>query len=639
MIVKPRVVVFGAGVAGLTAGSELVQRGFEVHIVERLAQVGGRAASQIAEATPNRAVLEELGVASLAPLPGEHGFRFFPSFYKHLTDTMERIPLAEPVAPAEGAARRALSAADNLVPAGVAAMGFHGAEEMVIIERRAPRSITAVLRLVRALREQGHFTLRDIAQYELKIFELMTSCDERRCAALEPVSWWDFVHGVGSDAGPITYSPAFDRYIETGPKLLVAMSAREGAAKAQGEVLVQMLLDQLSLDPVTDRVMNGPTNRQWIDPWRAHLEREGVRFHRGELGGFALGGEGPAPTFLGAAPPDLPAPADVRYYVLALAIEDAQRVLFGTATGTGSPALIARDATENADAPLAALANLSKATAWMSGVQLYLRDDVEIARGHIGLPDSPWGISLISQGQFWGPDFVTRHGQGVIRTILSIDIGDFDVPGLASPPAKLCTKEQFVQEVWNQIAAGLRSPRFAMPPWPVLAEPPRMLIAHHVDANLDFSTSPITNRTPMFINPPGSWPSRPGPLAGGYRVRADKLLIAGEYTQTHTGLPCMESANESARHAVNAILDDLERKTEPARQRHYERCAVWPLAAREPDDLAVFKELDRKLFARGVPHASQVLGWQKLLRTLPEDPGIHALELMLKTLSPLLGAL
>ena len=111
---------------------------------------------------------------------------------------------------------------------------------------------------------------------------------QRRIAELEPISWWDFVHGAGSSAGPITYSPTFDRYIETGPKLLVAMSAREGAAKAQGEVLVQMLLDQLSLDPVTDRVMNGPTNQQWLDPWRAFLEREGVRFHRGDLGGFTL---------------------------------------------------------------------------------------------------------------------------------------------------------------------------------------------------------------------------------------------------------------------------------------------------------------------------------------------------------------
>ena len=25
-------------------------------------------------------------------LPGEHGFRFFPNFYRHITDTLRRIP-------------------------------------------------------------------------------------------------------------------------------------------------------------------------------------------------------------------------------------------------------------------------------------------------------------------------------------------------------------------------------------------------------------------------------------------------------------------------------------------------------------------------------------------------------------------
>jgi hypothetical protein len=29
-------------------------------------------------------------------LPGEHGFRFFPRFYRHVTDTMSRIPSATP---------------------------------------------------------------------------------------------------------------------------------------------------------------------------------------------------------------------------------------------------------------------------------------------------------------------------------------------------------------------------------------------------------------------------------------------------------------------------------------------------------------------------------------------------------------
>ena len=32
------------------------------------------------------------GTDGRADLPGEHGFRFFPGFYKHLPDTMRRIP-------------------------------------------------------------------------------------------------------------------------------------------------------------------------------------------------------------------------------------------------------------------------------------------------------------------------------------------------------------------------------------------------------------------------------------------------------------------------------------------------------------------------------------------------------------------
>ena len=34
------------------------------------------------------------GTGGRRDLPGEHGFRFFPGFYKHVTDTMRRIPLA-----------------------------------------------------------------------------------------------------------------------------------------------------------------------------------------------------------------------------------------------------------------------------------------------------------------------------------------------------------------------------------------------------------------------------------------------------------------------------------------------------------------------------------------------------------------
>src|SRR6478735_7653169 len=80
---RQKVVVVGAGVGGLTAAHELIERGFEVHVYERRSIGGGKAAS--VRVGPN-------GVTGPDGLPGEHGFRFFPSWYRHLPDTMKRIP-------------------------------------------------------------------------------------------------------------------------------------------------------------------------------------------------------------------------------------------------------------------------------------------------------------------------------------------------------------------------------------------------------------------------------------------------------------------------------------------------------------------------------------------------------------------
>ena len=70
------VAVLGGGVGGLSAAHELAERGFSVTVYEKRALPGGKARSY---PTPSG-------------LPAEHGFRFFPAFYRHLPDTMARIP-------------------------------------------------------------------------------------------------------------------------------------------------------------------------------------------------------------------------------------------------------------------------------------------------------------------------------------------------------------------------------------------------------------------------------------------------------------------------------------------------------------------------------------------------------------------
>src|SRR5690606_31065782 len=82
---KKKVIIAGGGIAGMSAAHELIERGFDVEIYEKnRIYAGGKARSVNVPGTnkPN----------SNLYLPGEHGFRFFPGFYKHIIDTLERIP-------------------------------------------------------------------------------------------------------------------------------------------------------------------------------------------------------------------------------------------------------------------------------------------------------------------------------------------------------------------------------------------------------------------------------------------------------------------------------------------------------------------------------------------------------------------
>jgi hypothetical protein len=138
--------------------------------------------------------------------------------------------------------------------------------------------------------------------------------------------------------------------------------------------------------------------------------------------------------------------------------------------------------------------------------------------------------------------------------------------------------------------------------------------------------------------------SRPNALwrhrEGGYVVHFDRLVFAGTHMQTFTRLTTMEAANESARHAVNAILDHLvatykkpiveealtpspsgglppiqpllplalpgsaSKKAEPHNHPtpFGEYCDVWNPEENEFPELELFKEIDAKLVARMTSH-------------------------------------
>src|SRR3954452_17795433 len=244
------VAVLGGGVGGLSAAHELAERGFAVTVYEKRGRPGGKARSY---PTPDG-------------LPAEHGFRFFPGFYRQLPDTMSRIPSGT------GSARDRLVGAEQILFARAA-----GANEL-LAPAHAPESLADLAGLARFVFEaatQLGVPAVDVAWLLERLFTLLSSCDERRVGQWDLESWWSYVQ---ADAR----SEPFRRYLADGlTRTLVAARASEMSARTGGLILVQLLLDLSRAGARADRVLDAPTSEAWIGPWVEHLRGAGVTVELG----------------------------------------------------------------------------------------------------------------------------------------------------------------------------------------------------------------------------------------------------------------------------------------------------------------------------------------------------------------------
>lgn len=589
-----KVIIFGGGVAGLTAAHELLTRGIEVELYEKSSQVGGLAETQWFQ--------QEVGGQKIT-LPGEHGFRLFPSFYRHVGDSMKRTPVRP------GSDK---TIADCLRPTRTQGVAFEGDKlQSIRFERTMPRSSESVSRsIVRAL-FQMRLDPGDMYRFQMKMVQYMTSCSERRLSEYEKVSWWEYLEGD-------RYTPRFQRYLNSVPRTLVAMDAKRSDGRTQSNVLIQHMLDHLSAGSSVDRVLDGPTSARWIEPWTRYLRELGATITTGvPLLRFNTDGRG---AITGAVIKTAMGEAEVKadYYVAALPIRALQKII--------SRANAEEDAVRCTHGNLSLLKlldyPLDRALAPLSGVQYYLEHDVSILPGHVFLPDSAWGLSLVSQAQFWGDDFRRKWGGGKYAGIISVDVANFDDPfelidaagNKVTRTARSASEDEFARGVWQQIQNSFDAPESVQnEPMQVFDNDylelrewklPKAMPPYHLDALLPQVGG---DGAEVLINPPGSWDLRAGP-AGRYGVHLGKLVVAGTYMQTFTGLPTMESANESARHAVNAILESLHHPGE--------RCTIWPIEGAEPRDLDNLKDLDQELFSRGEPHFMEILGIDRLISSM-----------------------
>src|SRR3954447_11352235 len=208
------------------------------------------------------------GTGGRRALPGEHGFRFFPGFYRHVPDTMSRIPYGG----------QAQGVFDNLVTSTQVEIARADAENELVAPAHfpvTPADWEATLKF--ALGFAGHLGIpaEDQAHFVGLLSDLLSACDARRFGEYENESWWVFADADHRSAG-------FQKFLADGlTRSLVAARAREMSARTGGSILLQLIFDLTRAGGRADRVLDGPTSDVWIDPWVAHLEGLGVEIRRG----------------------------------------------------------------------------------------------------------------------------------------------------------------------------------------------------------------------------------------------------------------------------------------------------------------------------------------------------------------------
>lgn len=558
-----RVAILGGGVGGMTAAHELIEKGFEVTVFERKSIPGGKARSIEVSGS---------GVDGRRNLPGEHGFRFFPGFYRHVPDTMRRIPF--------GSNRNGVL--DNLVPASQMHLSFDS-----LVSGRSDLHVTLEIQKIlglsqfSALRSPNKMTMESFISMAsqltnpidwlastqmrylaLKLLQVLNSSHARRMGEYELQSWKDFI-------GSTRLCADFWRLITGITGITVAARGDMADTNTIATVMLQLALAPFLYNQPFDRSLNGPTNDVWIDPWLGYLQDSGVNYQfntnitalhleNGEISGFTMQSDGVETTSID----------QFDYYIAAVPVEVMRQLL--------NPTLLAA-------APELSGLGLLK-TEWMTGIQYFLTQDVQLANGHTAFLDSPWALTSISQAQFWNNYDLSQFGNGQVKGILSVDISDWNTPNGSGKTAKECTKEEIAIEVFKQIKNHINS---GNPNGDMLLD--EMVLTYFLDPAIQFGANGLasSNDEPLFINTPNSWQHRPDAITS-----IPNFFLAADYVRNYTSLATMEGANEAARLAANGILSLSDSSADP--------CRLYP--TREPGFSLLPKTIDALRYSRGIQH-------------------------------------
>jgi uncharacterized protein with NAD-binding domain and iron-sulfur cluster len=621
---------------------------------------------------------------------GEHGFRFFPAYYLHIWDLFQRTPIYQRSGTG-GWTPTSRTVYDNVrrvITQGVTIDG----KPSLVFPREFPRSGAEFLGILGQLGMVG-LTASDATTFQGRMLRYLVTSPLRRARELQNVSAYDFFVGHDSKTGTnqFSYSPGCEALLRRMPKVLVAFDSHWGDARTNISTYLQLYLNMDRDDNKADGVLNGPTTESWFDHWYHHLVALGVAFVRNAATRLD------PPPFDPTQPPHLRPRVRITladgtrvspdYTVVAVDAPGAEYLTAALrAAGTGGTVARLDGFTTIPPPPGGPLQPYTTRpqgrrnpysmdelgrVPWdrfqtLCGIQYYFDTEFQLLRGHMLYAGTEWALSSINQAGLWEKRPILDLDGHV--SVLSVDIGDFNAPSShLGKAARDCTPDEIAAEVWRQMISALTSDAGSVGqevmPWPAW---------YALDRNLTMAGGPgqgqgrmVRNEAPYLVPIVGDWDNRPSSdpwnphgtswssappddwwLAdleqrnvwqarhGGYQVHNNSVVFAGTWNKTFTRLTSMEAACESARHAVNAILDhyiwvasgglDRRQKTTldwkfpfgfldqgmsspirmPTPAGDY--CYVFDIENREPADTRLLRTLDSMFCERSLPHPLDV---------------------------------
>jgi uncharacterized protein with NAD-binding domain and iron-sulfur cluster len=332
--------------------------------------------------------------------------------------------------------------------------------------------------------------------------------------------------------------------------------------------MIQMVKYGVRLGSTIDRLLDGPEQEIWVDPWVAHLQNLGADLRMpAELVSLECDGLRITSALVRDLNSGATYPVVSDYYVCALPLNMARAVLTPTIR-RAAPSLARIDELRSG---------------WMNGLQLFLRRQIPLVRGHVGFDDSPWALTSVSQAQFW-PDFDwSQYGDGTAREAFSIIISDWARPGVyVKKAAESCTKQEIYEEVLAQINAHLAPLGEKITPADIVTWflDPDIIEPRGAPPKVD------GNEEQLYITTCGAWSARPNAC-----TEIPNLFLASEWLRNAMDFASAEGTNETARRAVNGILDTSGSQAQ--------RCPIY--LPTEPLFFAPLRALDKLLYRLCLP--------------------------------------